>query len=127
MSIYDRARDALKQATPGPWEASKVARPENDWGDSAWRFEVICFYVSDGESPSAELVIEDADAALIVAAPELAAEVVRLHDEFAYLADDLDYEASDLRRNAPGVAEGIADLKSITATRIRAALEGVEE
>lgn len=93
MTIIDRARDALKQATPGPWEASKVARPENDWGDSAWRFEVICFYVSDGESPSAELVIEDADAALIVAAPELAAEVVRLHDEFAALADAVDQEA----------------------------------
>ena len=90
MTIYDQARDALNNATPAPWEASKVARPENDWGDSAWRFEVICFYVSDGESPSAELVIEDADAALIVAAPELAAEVVRLHDEFAYLADELE-------------------------------------
>lgn len=56
-------------------------------------------------------------------APELAAAV----DRAAYLADDLDREASDLRRNAPVVADGIADIKSRAAARIRQALEGAEE
>ena len=61
------------------------------------------------------------DHALIAAAPDFAAEVVRLHDEFAALADGLEAEAENLCEwgsvqegaKGSGLAEAAARIREV--------------
>ena len=88
MNLSDRAREALNKATPGPWEYGELT--------------CTVFAYRPGQAvpvPLGEAVAEsvgDADGQLIELAPQLAAEVVRLHDRLAALADELDEDADDL-------------------------------
>lgn len=102
MTIIDRARDALKGATPGPWRISggqSVAGiRSDDW---------------DGDDSA------KANRALAALAPETAAAVVRV----AELADELgaSWESAPV---IDGYKSSGAGMALHAALRIRAALEG---
>lgn len=74
MSIdYDRLRELVDEATPGPWRADDVARCE------------CCTHV---EAPAASVCTADmADAPLIALAPDMARELLRLRDGLEVIRD----------------------------------------
>lgn len=111
MSIIDRARDALNNATPGPWGHY---RP--DYGKPNPVF---------GATPGDEVatVKRREDHALIAAAPELAAEVVRLHDELSALADELDASGERRRFDASPYEQAAGVAQVVDAARIREVIE----
>lgn len=123
MTIYDRARDALNNATPGPWEAY-------DPGDGTARLyggdnqHLVKAVSSAHPAIAAQVYLERADGELAALAPELAAEVVRLHDELREIADEWEADAKYQHKHM-GSSE--AEASEAAAARIRAALEGVEE
>ena len=67
-------RDMLAKATPGPWYAEGPTSSTIVWSDTDHR---VCFLTSDG--PARE------NAALIAAAPDLAAKVIEQADRIAAL------------------------------------------
>ena len=128
MTIYDRARDALNKANKGPWhtleEACQVDGIETTSPEMIVSEEdpVHVMWNTDG---AVEWAHNPDDVRLAALAPELAAEVVRLHEQFAALADDLhDAKVYD-RADSSGQAWWVASRSA--AARIRAALEGMEE
>ena len=86
MSIYDRARDALNKATPGPWYTnSRQSRTFQ---------EHVIVSPERGAYTICEMTDENAESAELVAlSPELAAEVVRLHEQIAALVGAIYQEA----------------------------------
>lgn len=111
QQLIDRARDALRNATPGPW-----GHYTPDYGKPNPVF---------GATPGDEVatVKRREDHALIALAPELAAEVVRLHDELEALANQIRREGTAATAFYELHDERVAG-KWDTAARIRQAIEG---
>ena len=73
---YDRLRELVDEATPGPWRADDVARCE------------CCTHV---EAPAASVCTADMyDAPLIALAPDMARELLCLRDGLVHIRSELD-------------------------------------
>lgn len=117
MTIIDRARDALTGATPGPWLYDGSQAPEGRCIADEPTGEMCMAMIENGWG--SRFKTEDAELAAL--APELAAEVVRLHDELAALADE--WEA-DAEYQYEYVDSNEAEVSEAAAARIREMIKG---
>lgn len=81
----------LAEATPGPWEVDQFEEQFVDCPEVTEFY--LCSedmqYIAKGEAVSKYRDREEANFRLIALAPELAAEVIRLHEALTELRDDL--------------------------------------
>lgn len=100
----DAIRKLLDEATPGPWSLHATRRQmithisAGNWTD----FASVCTRLVGDDDPDPEGL---ANARLIAAAPELAAEVLRLREQIERLHRDIESGAMDpkmLKENPDG-------------------------
>ena len=121
MSIYDRARDALSKATPGPWH--NYAQQRHPTSDQYVQAEDGAAIVSSIMPEWASDGVAWNNGPLVALAPELAAAV----DRAATLADELHTQGQRLGNSAyvHERAEGAG--YAAAAAQLVAALEGDEK
>lgn len=129
MTIIDRARDALDKANKGPWHTLESELLGGKTTPDAIVSETGTTYIMWNVDEACSWSNNDDDVRLAALAPELAAEVVRLHERFRALADELDESGGMLRDSAPTPSpeDAVGRAFQMASFRIRGALEGVEE
>lgn len=86
----DKVEDGF---TPGPWKAREIAPDDPEWG----AHEVWPDHTEDGpQGPVSTMVIGEANARLIAAAPDMYAALERLEAHCRILPPDMDEPGSPL-------------------------------